>query len=67
MEDYLVTFGLKDVVDIVCVAFLMFYLYRMMKRSGSLNMFIGILVFIFVWMIVSQVLGIVVFIRRKNK
>lgn len=56
MEDYLVTFGLKDIIDIVCVAFLMFYLYRMMKRSGSLNMFIGILVFIFVWMIVSQVL-----------
>lgn len=56
MEDYLVSFGLKDVIDIACVASLMFYLYRMMKRSGSLNMFIGILVFIFVWMIVSQVL-----------
>ena len=55
MTDYLVTFGIKDAIDILCVALLLFYLYRMMKRTGSLNMFIGILVFIFLWMLVSQV------------
>ncbi|MCQ2064278.1 MAG: diadenylate cyclase CdaA [Bacteroidaceae bacterium] len=55
MTEYFVNFGIKDAVDVVCVALLLFSLYRLMKRSGSLNMFIGILVFIFVWMLVSQV------------
>ena len=56
MVDYFVSFGIKDIVDVLCVSLLLFYLYKLMKRTGSLNMFIGILVFIFVWMIVSQVL-----------
>jgi len=56
MTDYFVSFGIKDIVDIVCVSLLLFYLYKLMKRTGSLNMFIGILVFILVWIIVSQVL-----------
>lgn len=56
MVDYFVSFGIKDIIDVLCVSLLLFYLYRLMKRTGSLNMFIGILVFIFVWMIVSQVL-----------
>ena len=54
--DYFSNFGIKDIADILCVALLLFYLYKMMKRTGSLNMFIGIIVFILVWMIVSQVL-----------
>ena len=56
MNDFFVSFGVKDIVDVLCVSLLLFYLYKLMKRTGSLNMFIGILVFIFVWMIVSQVL-----------
>lgn len=56
MGDYFVSFGVKDLVDVLCVSLLLFYLYKLMKRTGSLNMFMGILVFIFVWMIVSQVL-----------
>ena len=56
MVDYFVSFGIKDIIDVLCVSLLLFYLYKLMKRSGSLNMFIGILVFIFVWIIVSQVL-----------
>ena len=56
MVDYFVSFGIKDIVDIVCVSLLLFYLYKLMKRTGSLNMFIGILVFILVWIVVSQVL-----------
>lgn len=42
-------FGLKDVADIFCVAFLLYYAYRLMKASGSLNIFFGILVFILTW------------------
>ncbi len=56
MGDYFDLFGIKDLIDVLCVSLLLFYLYKLMKRTGSLNMFIGILVFIFVWMIVSQVL-----------
>ena len=56
MNDFFVSFGVKDIIDVICVSLLLFYLYKLMKRTGSLNMFIGILVFIFVWMIVSQVL-----------
>lgn len=48
--------GIKDIADIICVTLLLFYLYKMMKRTGSLNMFIGIVIFFFVWMLVSQVI-----------
>ncbi|MCR5312682.1 MAG: diadenylate cyclase CdaA [Bacteroidaceae bacterium] len=49
-------FGIKDAIDIVCVASLLYYIYRLMKASGSLNIFYGILVFILTWILVSQVL-----------
>ena len=48
--------GLKDLIDILLVAFLLYQSYRLMKASGSLNAFVGILVFIVIWIIVSQVL-----------
>ena len=48
-------FGIKDIIDIVCVAILLYYVYRLMKDSGSLNVFYGILIFIVIWMLVSQV------------
>jgi len=49
-------FGVKDVVDIILVALLLFYAYRLMKESRSLNVFMGILVFIVFWLLVSQIL-----------
>ncbi len=48
-------FGIKDVIDIFCVAFLLYYMYKLMKASGSLNVFYGILVFVATWILVSQV------------
>ena len=39
-------FGIKDIVDIVAVALMLYYIYRLMKESRSLNVFIGIMVFI---------------------
>jgi uncharacterized protein (TIGR00159 family) len=50
-------FGLKDIIDIVLVALMLFYIYRLMKESRSLNVFMGILVFVVLWLVVSQVLG----------
>lgn len=49
-------FGIKDMIDILCVALMLYYLYRLMKESRSLNVFIGIIVFVIIWLFVSQVL-----------
>ncbi|MBR5193753.1 MAG: diadenylate cyclase CdaA [Bacteroidaceae bacterium] len=51
-----IEFGIKDLVDILLVAYLLYQSYRLMKDSGTINIFIGILVFIGIWIIVSQVL-----------
>ena len=49
-------FGIKDIVDIVLVALILYYIYRLMKESRSLNVFMGIMMFIVLWLVVSQVL-----------
>ena len=49
-------FGIKDVINIVLVALMLYYIYRLMRDSRSLNVFIGILVFVVIWLFVSQVL-----------
>lgn len=49
-------FGIKDVIDIICVAMMLYYIYRLMKESRSLNVFIGIMLFILMWLFVSRVL-----------
>lgn len=51
-----ISFGLKDLIDILLVAAMMYYVYKMMKSSGSLNLFTGIMIFIVIWIVVSQVL-----------
>lgn len=47
---------IMDIVDVVLVALLLYYLYKLMKESGSLNVFLGILVFFFFWVLVSELL-----------
>ena len=49
-------FGIKDVIDIVLVALILYYIYQLMKASRSLNVFGGIIVFVLTWLFVSQVL-----------
>ena len=41
-----IEFGLVDIIDIFLVALMLFYIYRLMRESRSLNVFIGIMVFI---------------------
>jgi uncharacterized protein (TIGR00159 family) len=48
--------GLKDVIDILLVAMMLYYIYRLMRDSRSQNVFSGIMVFIVIWLFVSQVL-----------
>ena len=45
-------FGIKDFIDILLVALILYYIYRLMRESRSLNVFIGILVFVVTWLFV---------------
>ncbi len=49
-------FSIKDAIDILLVAILLYNVYRMMKDSGTINIFVGVLTFIAVWILVTQVL-----------
>lgn len=49
-------FGIKDIIDIVLVALMLYYIYRLMRESRSLNVFYGILLFVLLWLFVSQIL-----------
>ena len=49
-------FGIKDIIDIFLVALMLYYIYRLMRESRSLNVFIGIMLFIIIWLFVSQIL-----------
>ena len=49
-------FGIKDFIDIFLVALLLYYSYKVMKESRSVNVFIGIMIFVVIWLLVSQVL-----------
>lgn len=48
-------FGIENFTDILLVAFLLYYAYKLMRVSGSINMLAGILVFTLIWLIVPQV------------
>ncbi|MDE5629533.1 MAG: diadenylate cyclase CdaA [Muribaculaceae bacterium] len=48
-------FGIKDIIDILLFALLLFYIYRMMKESGTINIFYGVLSFIVVWALASEI------------
>jgi uncharacterized protein (TIGR00159 family) len=50
------SFGIKDAIDIVLVALVLYYTYRFMRESRTLNVFVGIMAFIVVWLLVSRVL-----------
>ena len=52
----MIEFGIKDFVDILLVALLLYYTYRLMRESRSLNVFVGLMIFIVVWVFVSHIL-----------
>lgn len=49
-------FGVKDLIDILLVAFFLYKTYQVMKTSGTLAIFSGVVSFIVVWILISQVL-----------
>ena len=48
-------FSLKDFIDILLVALMLYYLYRLMRESRSINVFVGIMIFVLGWFFVSQI------------
>lgn len=47
--------GFKDIVDIFLVAILLYQTFQLLKRTGAVNIFVGILTFIICWFLVSYV------------
>jgi len=47
--------GIKDIIDIFLVALLLYQAYKLLKKSGAGNIFIGILTFIIIWFLISYV------------
>lgn len=46
---------IKNLIDIFLVAYLLYKSYKIMKDSGSINVFLGILIFLVTWILVSQI------------
>lgn len=51
----MVNFGIKDIIDILLVGLLLFYVYRLMRRSGTISLFYGVLAFIVIWVLTSEI------------
>mgnify|MGYP003302247185 FL=1 len=47
--------GIKDIIDILLVATILFGAYQLLRRSGASNLFWGILAFVLTWVLVSYV------------
>jgi len=47
--------GFKDVIDVFLVAILLYQTFKLLKRTGAVNIFIGILAFIICWFLVTYV------------
>lgn len=47
--------GFKDIVDIFLVAILLYQTYKLLRRTGAVNIFIGILAFIICWFLINYV------------
>lgn len=49
------TFTLKDLIDILLIATILYGVFRLLRHSGAVNLFWGILVFVLTWFMVSYV------------
>ena len=47
-------FGIKDLIDVLLVAFFLYQTYKLMKNSGTLAIFSGVVSFFFVLVMVFQ-------------
>ena len=51
----MIHFGIKDVIDILLVAFFLYETFLLMRKTGTTTIFLGVLSFIALWILVSQI------------
>lgn len=51
-----IAFGIKDAIDIILVAILLYQTYKLMRNSGAASIFAGVLVFVLLWFLIVKVL-----------
>ncbi len=51
--------GIKDLVDVLLVATLLYYIYRTMRDSGALSVFAGVLAFVLAWAVAYKIFDMV--------
>ena len=49
-------FGIKDIIDIFLVAILLYQVYRLMRNTGAINIFLGVMVIVILWFLIVKVL-----------
>ena len=52
----MIEFGIKDAIDILMVAMLLYYLFKLMKESGAIKIFSGLIAFVVVWVVFRLIL-----------
>lgn len=50
-----IAFGIKDAIDILLVAILLYQTYKLMRNTGTANIFAGVLMFVVVWFLIVKV------------
>lgn len=55
MEEILSLITFRDVVDIILVALIAYYAYRLLRKSGAVNLFWGLFSFVAVWFLTGYV------------
>jgi len=55
MEQVFSMITFRDIVDIVLVALIAYYAYRLLRRSGAVNLFWGLFAFVAVWFLTGYV------------
>ena len=48
-----ITFGIKDLIDITAVVFLVYQLYRLIRGTVAVNIFIGLIALFILWKVVE--------------
>ena len=49
-------FGIKDIIDIRLVAVLLYQVYRLMRNTGAINIFLGVMVIVILWFLIVKVI-----------
>ncbi len=46
---------IKDIIDIFLVAVLLYQLYKLLRRTGAVNIFLGVMAFLIFWILVTYI------------